>query len=519
MERGTETDEPILNPRTGEVIVNLPEASAVQIDRAVAAARKAFATWSRTSPAERSGYLLKIADRIEAEAVAFGTLEALNCGKPINAAIGDEIPAIVDCFRFFAAAVRTMHGPLAGEYMPGHTSMVRRDPVGVVASIAPWNYPLMMAAWKLAPALAGGNTVVLKPSEQTPLTALKLAGVLADVLPEGVVNVVTGQGGSVGNALITHDGVDMISITGDIATGKKVLQAASRSVKRTHLELGGKAPVIVFDDADLERVIAGMRAFSFYNAGQDCTAACRIYAGPKIHDNLVADLASAASSIAFGQEDDTANEIPPLISARQRDRVSSFVSRAQEQDHIEVVTGGGTQGGPGFYYKPTVIAGALQTDEIVQREVFGPVVSVTRFTEADEAVAWANDSPYGLASSVWTPRCRPRDGDGVPSAIRLHLGEHPLHADQRDAAWRDEAVRLRQGHVGLRARGLHGRPSCDDRALDGTFSCRTGLRTAPPRSGHATRPGADPRRHGGRVGRARSSVRRLGQPAQRCRAP
>ena len=274
-EKGTETEENILNPRTGESILNIPEASMAQIDAAVDAADAAFATWARTSPSERSGYLLKIADRIEQEADAFAALEALNCGKPINAVRNDEIPAIVDCWRFFAGAVRCMPGNAAGEYLPGFTSMIRRDPIGVVASIAPWNYPLMMMAWKLAPALGGGNTVVFKPSEQTPLTALKMAKILAEILPEGVINVVLGRGESVGNALINHAKVNMVSLTGDVATGKKILQAAAKSVKRTHLELGGKAPVIVFDDADIDAVVSGVRTFGYYNAGQDCTAACR----------------------------------------------------------------------------------------------------------------------------------------------------------------------------------------------------------------------------------------------------
>lgn len=395
--------EPIINPATGESIAEVAGTTVEQVDQAVLAAEKAFPAWSSTTPMDRSAILLKIADHIEDRAQELAELESLHTGKPVVRVLEDEIPPAVDCFRFFASACRTMNGSAAGEYMDDMTSMIRRDPVGVVAQIAPWNYPLMMAAWKIAPSLAAGNTVLLKPSSDTPLTMLALNDMLAELLPAGVLNILPGKGSVVGGALASHPRVRMISVTGSVGTGKAVLRDAAKNLKRTHLELGGKAPVIIFDDADIDAAVETIRTFGYYNAGQDCVAACRVYAADSIYDEFAEKLAAAVKTIQYGDPNAPDSEIPPCISEKHRNDVHGFVERAKETGHIDVLCGGKFADMPGFYYEPTVLKGALQKDEIVQEEAFGPVVSITRFDgTTEQAIEWGNDCEYGLASSIWT---------------------------------------------------------------------------------------------------------------------
>jgi aminobutyraldehyde dehydrogenase len=390
----------VVNPATDEVVARVPASDPEDVDRAVRAAQQGFETWQHTTPQDRSLLLLKLADALDARADELGRLESLHTGKPVNIAI-DEMAVCSDLFRFFAGAARVMEGKAANEYMAGHTSLIRREPVGVVASIAPWNYPLYMAAWKLGPALATGNTVVLKPSARTPLTALAFASTLGEIFPAGVVNVLSGTGAAIGDALVGHPGVRMISVTGDTDTGKRIARIAADTVKRLHLELGGKAPVMVFDDADIDAAAETIKFAGYWNSGQDCTAACRVIAGPKVYDKFVAALTDQVRSIKWGNPtkvDDL--DMGSLIAQAQADKVEGMVDRARER--AEVVTGGVRPSGPGAYYEPTVIAGPDQRSEIVQDEVFGPVVTVQRFSDEDQAIAWANDVRFGLAASVFT---------------------------------------------------------------------------------------------------------------------
>ena len=390
----------IVNPATGEEIGQAPASGTADVDRAVAAARAAYdGGWSTSTPGERAHALLQLADAIEANGDELAALESENAGKPLSAVREDEIGAMADQLRFFAGAGRCLEGKAAGEYLEGYTSIIRREPVGVIGQIAPWNYPMMMAVWKIGPALATGNTVVLKPAPNSPVTTIRLAELAAEFLPKGVFNVVCGTDDA-GKAIVAHDGVDMVSLTGSVGAGKAVAAAASSSLKRVHLELGGKAPVIVFDDADLDAALETIAAVGLYNAGQDCTAACRILAAKEVYDDVVAGLADQAKSYVMGPMEDADTTLGPVSSAEQRDRVEGFLQRAP--GHAEIATGGGRPDLPGFFVEPTVVAGMRQDDEMVQNEIFGPVMTVQPFDGEDEAIAFGNGVPYGLASSVWT---------------------------------------------------------------------------------------------------------------------
>jgi betaine-aldehyde dehydrogenase len=392
--------EAILNPATGEELAHAHNSTAQDVDRAVRAARAAFAGWSQTTPAARATALLGLAGAIEEHAEELARLEALNAGKPLTAVARDELPVMADNLRFFAGAARCTEGRAAGEYMEGYTSFVRREAVGVVGQITPWNYPLMMAVWKIGPALAAGCTIVLKPAETTPITTVRLAELAAEHLPKGVLNVVTGRGEPTGQALISHPEVDMVSLTGSVETGKHIARTAADSLKRVHLELGGKAPVIVFDDVSMESAMETIAGTGYYNAGQDCTAATRVLAAEGVYDDVVSGLAGQARGLVIGDTLAPDTTLGPLNSARQRERVEGFLERRPA--HTEIVTGGREPERPGFYLQPTVVAGARQGDELIQREIFGPVITVQRFSDEAQAIEWANATRYGLASSVWT---------------------------------------------------------------------------------------------------------------------
>ncbi|HEX2287219.1 MAG TPA: aminobutyraldehyde dehydrogenase [Gaiellaceae bacterium] len=394
----------ILSPATGDAIAEVPEGTAADVDRAVAAARKAYdETWSDATPGERMRALLKMADIVEEHGDEIGRLESENVGKVLALTMSEEVPVIADQFRFFASGARVLEGLAAGEYMKGYTSILRREPIGVAGLIAPWNYPLYMAAWKLGPALAAGNTIVIKPAENTPLTLLKFAQWIAEaeVFPPGVFNVVTGDGEPVGDAIVKHPDVGIVSLTGESSTGRLIAKNAADTLKRVHLELGGKAPVIVFDDADVASAAEWIQIAGFFNSGQDCTAATRVLAGPKVYDDLVSEVVSKVSEMKVGDIFDDEAAMGSVVSATQLERISGFVDRAKGYG-ATIKIGGEVIDQPGSWYAPTVVTDIAQDSEIIQNEVFGPVVTVQQFTDEDTALAWANGVDYGLAASVWT---------------------------------------------------------------------------------------------------------------------